>query len=137
MAIILLNPSTADANRDDPTLRRCIGFAREWGYGALEVVNLFAYRATRPQDLRRARDPVGTANDRHLLAAVKRAERVVGAWGVHGVFAGREAGVMAMLAQAEVRLFCLGRTQGGHPRHVLYLPKHTPLAPYLETEVAR
>ncbi|MEC9374624.1 MAG: DUF1643 domain-containing protein, partial [Planctomycetota bacterium] len=81
---VMLNPSTADAERDDPTIRRCIGFARGWGCATLDVVNLFAFRATRPADLRAAEDPVGPCNQRHVRAAIRRADMVIFAWGDHG-----------------------------------------------------
>jgi hypothetical protein len=122
VAFVLLNPSTADAARDDPTIRRCIGFARDWGYAALEVVNLFAWRATEPAALHRAEAPVGPRNDAHLLRAAREAQRVVLAWGVHGALAGRDRAVLALLAPLGERLVCLGRTRAGQPRHVLYLP---------------
>ena len=70
VAFVMLNPSRADANTDDPTLRRCLGFARSWGCGSIEVVNLFAYRASRPDILRVVLDPVGPENDRYLQEAV-------------------------------------------------------------------
>ena len=130
VAMILLNPSTADATRDDPTLRRCIGFARRWGFASLEVVNLFAYRATRPQQLRQAADPVGPENDGHLARAVGNAGVGVAAWGVHGALAGRNEKVLKMLSELGLSLLCLGLTKAGHPRHTLYLPNHTPLIPF-------
>jgi hypothetical protein len=130
VAFVLLNPSTADAERDDPTVRRCIGFARDWGYAALEVVNLFAWRATRPSELRRAPAPVGVQNDAHLLQAARRAARIVLAWGVHGAWAGREEAVRALLEPVAGRLECLGITRGGHPRHVLYLPREARPMPF-------
>lgn len=68
-----LNPSTADAERDDPTTRRCVRFARDWGFGGLLVGNLFAYRATRPRDLRAAAEPVGPENDWWLAALAREA----------------------------------------------------------------
>lgn len=133
VAMILLNPSTADASRDDPTLRRCIGFARRWGFASLEVVNLFAYRATRPQQLRQATDPVGPENDDHLMRAARNAGVVVAAWGVHGVLAGRNLEVLRMLAGLGLSLSCLGLTKTGHPRHTLYLSHRTPLIPFHPT----
>lgn len=114
---IMLNPSTADATKDDPTIRRCIAFARTWGYGGLEVVNLFAYRATSPADLWPLADPVGTENDAHIADAVRRCHIVVAAWGVHGEYRGRGAEV----ASRVLGLMCLGTTKGGHPRHPLYV----------------
>jgi len=114
---VMLNPSTATQEQDDPTIRRCIGFARRWGYVRLEVVNLFAWRATRPKDLPRSWDP---EDDRAIREAVVRADRVVAAWGVHG--AGPRADeVLAMLGPCD----CLGVTKHGHPRHPLYLRADT------------
>jgi hypothetical protein len=131
VAFVLLNPSTADAVRDDPTLRRCIGFARAWGYASLEVVNLFAWRATHPEALRASPAPVGPENDGYLLAAARRAARVVLAWGVHGTLDGRDRAVCDLLAQAGRPLECLGITRDGHPRHVLYLPREAQPQPFL------
>lgn len=118
---VLLNPSTADGDHDDATLRRCVAFARGWGYGALEVGNLFALCATDPRRLRVVADPVGRANDRHLRRAAHNVDLVVAGWGVAGGHLGRDAVVARLLARAASgRLFCLGRTAAGHPRHPLY-----------------
>ena len=81
VAFVMLNPSTADASRDDPTIRRCIGFARAWGFGGVEVANLFALRATDPRHLRGVPDPVGPRNARSLKLALAHASLVVVAWG--------------------------------------------------------
>ncbi|HEX3771858.1 MAG TPA: DUF1643 domain-containing protein [Polyangiaceae bacterium] len=116
---VMLNPSTADANDDDPTIRRCIGFARAWGYGELEVCNLFAYRTPHPRVLLAARDPVGPENDAWLARAAGRASRVVAAWGVVGMRSARAEVVMEILRGA--RVVCLGQTRGGAPRHPLYV----------------
>ncbi len=123
VAFVLLNPSTADAERDDPTIRRCIGFARAWGFAAVEVVNLFAFRATEPAGLRRAPRPVGPENDSYLLAAQDRADELVLAWGIHGAWLERDRAVLALLSAQAARPKCLGLTREGHPRHPLYLPK--------------
>jgi hypothetical protein len=93
VCFVLLNPSTADETREDATVRRCIGFARGLGYGALEVVNLYAYVATDPAEVRRAGYPVGHDNDRYIEAAVRASEHVVLAWGVHAARLGRPAEV--------------------------------------------
>lgn len=122
VAFVMLNPSTADGRADDPTIRRCIGFARRWGYGSLVVVNLFAYRTPSPAALARALSPVGPDNDRHLRAARSRSAAMVAAWGVHGALLGRDQAVMALLARGRKPLLCLGTTRDGHPRHPLYLP---------------
>lgn len=117
VAFVLLNPSTADARRDDPTIRRCLGFARAWGFGRLEVVNLFALRATDPAALRQADDPIGQRNDEHLRRAVRAADRVVAAWGNGGRLHGRGDEVMCRLGEPVV----LGWTKLGQPRHPLYV----------------
>jgi len=92
LAFIMLNPSCADEHIDDPSVRRCIGFARRLGYGALEVVNLYAFLATDPAELRRAGYPVGPGNDQQITEAVHESSRVVAAWGVHAARLGRPAG---------------------------------------------
>ena len=115
---IMLNPSTADAEVDDPTIRRCIGFAREWGFQELEVANLFALRATDPKELRKASDPVGPENDRHLMMMSSCADAVIAAWGAHGAYRNRSRQVLGLL---EGTVECLGLTKQGHPKHPLYI----------------
>lgn len=114
-----LNPSTADEANDDPTIRRCVGFARAWGFQGLCMTNLFAYRATDPADMLAQADPVGEGNDRTLRAMAERAGIVVAAWGVHGAHGGRAAAVRKLLP----KLHYLKLTKDGHPAHPLYLPK--------------
>ena len=121
LAVVMLNPSTADAAVLDPTVRRCVGYARAWGFGALEVVNLFAWRSTDPRALARVADPVGPENDGAILAAAWCAELVVAAWGVHGRLGGRGRRVARTLAAAGVELAALATTGAGEPRHPLYL----------------
>jgi len=123
----MLNPSTADERRDDPTIRRCIGFARRWGFGGVEIVNLFALRASDPRALRRASDPVGPDNDRHIARVAARATLVVVAWGVWGGLRGRSAALRARLSRRAPR--CLGLTRSGEPRHLLYLRADARLVP--------
>ncbi len=113
----MLNPSTADEERDDPTIRRCIGFAANWGYGAVAVGNLFAFRTPSPRILRRAAHPVGRANDRWLQRLAGESSHVIAAWGNEGAFLGRDAQVRDFLKP----LHALGLTQRGQPRHPLYL----------------
>jgi hypothetical protein len=122
VCFVLLNPSTADETREDATVRRCIGFARGLGYGALEVVNLYAYVATDPAELRRAGYPVGRYNDRHVEAAVRECERVVLAWGAHAARLDRPAEVLGLLRDIGVEPCCLRVTASGHPEHPLRLP---------------
>ncbi|MDB4867283.1 MAG: hypothetical protein JWR03_1616 [Cohnella sp.] len=116
---VMLNPSTADASNDDPTIRRCIGFAKSWGCGSLEVVNLFAYRATNPDELKKCEDPVGPENDDYIVRAVQNAHKVVTAWGTKGGLLGRNKAVMKMLDK--YRPHCLDMTKDGHPKHPLYV----------------
>lgn len=114
-----LNPSTADETQDDPTIRRCIAFAKSWGYAGLCMTNLFAFRATDPKDMLAQGDPVGDENDDWLVRIASDAGVVVAAWGVHGTHLGRDKDVRAMLPN----LHCLALTKEGHPGHPLYLRK--------------
>jgi hypothetical protein len=125
VVFIMLNGSTADAANDDPTLRRCISFAKDWGYGSLEVVNLFGYRTTLPSELKRAEYPVGPENDKYIVAAIKKAQTVVVAWGTHGIYLKRNYKVIQLLAEHNVRPLCLGKTKDGHPKHPLYIKANT------------
>lgn len=119
VAFVGLNPSTADETADDPTIRRCTRFARDWGYGGLVMLNLFAYRATDPRDMKAAADPVGPENDTYLQRCAERAGIVVAAWGAHGDYQGRAQDVVdrGLLGSFTV----LGLTKDGHPRHPLYM----------------
>lgn len=114
----MLNPSTADADYDDPTIRRCIGFSRSWGYGGLIVVNLMAYRATQPQECISADDPYGPLNNSYLHYMVCTYPRIVCAWGAR---APKGAVERALRHLPRRMLFCLGITKDGHPRHPLYV----------------
>jgi hypothetical protein len=113
-----LNPSTADHRVDDPTIRRCMRFARESGFGQLIVANLFAFRTSSPQSLRRAADPVGPENDRWLQELSVEASVSVAAWGNGGTFLHRDRAVLELLRAP----LCLGVTKRGHPKHPLYVP---------------
>lgn len=127
VVFIGLNPSTADATQDDPTIRRCIGFAKLWGYDSLCMVNLFAYRATDPKDMQRAKDPIGVENDHYLKQMIDKADLVVAAWGGNGEFLARDEKVKLLF---DKMVYCLGRTKHGHPRHPLYVPKDRELEPF-------
>lgn len=115
---VMLNPSTADATQDDPTIRRCIGFAKAWGCAGLEVVNLYAYRATKPADMLAAGDPIGPANDSHIRAAAHRAKVIVAAWGAN---AARDRSVAVRSLLSDHTMHALGLTKDGHPRHPLFV----------------
>lgn len=119
LSFVMLNPSTADADRNDPTIRRCIQFAHSWGYGAVDVVNLFAFRATQPQILRQVKAPIGRENNRHLQAVCDRADAIVLAWGNWGTLYERDRAVLNLLGGQN--LFCLGVTRSNQPRHPLYV----------------
>jgi hypothetical protein len=119
-----LNPSTADETVDDPTIRRCVAYAKAWRYGALCMTNLFAFRATDPNVMARAVDPVGPENDAMLLAVANGAGVRIAAWGAHvaqGVLARRcrDTTVKSIMPAMHV----LKLTKDGHPAHPLYLPK--------------
>jgi hypothetical protein len=126
LLIIGLNPSTADALLDDPTIRRCVGFARALGHDGLLVGNLFAARSTSPDALREFSDPVGPDNDAWLQKLEKRAARVVVAWGNGGCLAGRNQEVLRLITSPH----CFGTTALGEPRHPLYLPASATLQPF-------
>ena len=131
LAIIMLNPSQADGSVDDPTIRRCMGLAQGWGFGAIAVVNLFAYRSPHPTELRQAADPIGPDNDNALITAAHSADQIVLAWGNWGRWRGRDRTVLALLAPAQPKLCCLGYNRTGQPRHPLYLPRQTQPIPWL------
>mgnify|MGYP002376103839 CR=1 FL=1 len=117
---IALNPSTADEVQDDPTVRRCIRYAKSWGYSALCMTNIFAYRATDPNVMKAQAEPIGEENDRYLIECAAKAKIVVAAWGNHGVYRDRHRQVTAMIPD----LHCLKITGAGMPSHPLYLPKN-------------
>jgi hypothetical protein len=113
-----LNPSTADETVDDPTIRRCIRFGKDWRMGGLLMTNLFAYRATDPAELSRAEDPIGPDADVWLTTCSMRSALVVAAWGAHPFALRRVADVLAVVGN----VYALGLTKDGHPRHPLYMP---------------
>ncbi len=118
---VMLNPSTADEMRNDPTVERCERRARVLGYGGFRVTNIFAYRATDPKDMRRADDPNGPENDATLLTGAEWSDDIIAAWGVHGEHRDRGPQVARLLERTKVPLFHLGLTKAGHPRHPLYV----------------
>jgi len=126
---VLCNPSTADADRDDPTLRRCRGFSVAWGFGALVVVNLFALRASRPSVLAAIEpsEAVGRCNDAVLGAVVGTGWPLVAGWGNAGARAGRDQEIASRCPRG---MLCLGRTRAGAPRHPLYVRADTEPVPF-------
>ncbi len=138
-AFIMLNPSTADASLDDPTIRRCLGFAAAWDCATLLVLNLFAFRATKPADLKKADDPVGPLNWSYFhyhLAEPRPPGLVICAWGTHGGHRGQDRIVMGWLNEFRVSPFALGVTTDGFPRHPLYAPAFSPLVPFASADAA-
>lgn len=127
-----LNPSTADDHHDDPTVRRWRGFARSWGWSEFRVVNLYAWRATRPSELWRAADPIGPDNDRTIIEQITSVNGpTVCCWGAHAD-ALRADAVLELLALHGTTPYALGVTSEGQPSHVLYLPKHIKPRPWVE-----
>ena len=119
---LMLNPSTADERKLDPSCTRARRYAERWGFGALVVTNIFAWRSTDPGVLRLVKDPVGRGNDRAIVKAAKEAKLVVCAWGNHGEHLGRANAIVDLLTRNRVRLHALRTNGSGHPAHPLYLP---------------
>lgn len=128
-ALVMLNPSTADATQDDPTIRRCRGFARAWGCAGLTVLNLYALRSPDPAALWKAVDPIGPENDDYLRRIAREYGDVVCAWGGNAK-PDRVATFLRIMARAAARLWCLGMTKDGSPRHPLYVRADQPLVPW-------
>lgn len=125
-----LNPSTADETQDDPTIRKCVGFAKRWGYGALCMTNLFAFRATSPKDMRKYPRPIGEDNLITLVQLGQQAGIVIACWGVNGCFNHRDRYVESVLKAEGVKLHYLRLTKGGQPEHPLYVPYEVTPTPY-------
>jgi hypothetical protein len=118
VAFICLNPSTADADIDDPTVRRCIGYTKDWGGTQLLIGNLFSYRARDPRELLKVEDPIGLENDMWLSKIITDSDIAVAAWGVLGSLRRRDA---AILEKYSKQLYALRLTKNGSPSHPLYL----------------
>ncbi|MEM1155117.1 MAG: DUF1643 domain-containing protein [Pseudomonadota bacterium] len=126
VSFVGLNPSTADADVDDPTIRRCVGFAKQWGFAGLVMLNLYAFRATKPADMKAADDPAGPGSLGYIMNAFssKALTDVVLCWGNHAEK--KRGDIMIDLAHNYgLRVWHLGLTKSGNPRHPLYLPKDT------------
>jgi hypothetical protein len=128
---VMLNPSTADAETDDPTITRCIGYSKGWGYSGLMVGNLYGYRATDPDALWDAAgniDVIGSENDQHLCRMATTAEIIIAAWGGHAD--DKRAAAIARLLSGFGPLYCIGKTKHGQPWHPLYKAKDLRPMPY-------
>lgn len=132
---ICLNPSTADEQQDDPTVRRCIDYAKRWGYGSFCMLNLFSLRATDPKVMKASFEPHLPANDLFILETVAEAGHAHCAWGNDGAHFDRAEEVLRKLRalQPPVALFHLGLTGKGQPKHPLYLKADTDILPFEET----
>jgi hypothetical protein len=135
---VMLNPSTADAAKNDPTVRRCIGYASDWGYAKLLVLNAFAFRGTDPKDMLAADNPIGDDNDYWFLELLDpkkqkppKVTQVIVAWGKDGKHRDRDLGLMQLFGDLGITPHCLGTNQDGTPRHPLYLRKDLEPTPYL------
>lgn len=124
---LMLNPSTADATVNDPTVRRCMGFSVQWGFGRMYVCNLYALRSPYPEDLWKVDDPVGPDNDGWIAST--SADVIVCAWGVNA----RPDRVRQVLGLLSAPAMCLGTTKDGFPRHPLYVRGDTELQPLLKS----
>ena len=130
--IIGLNPSTADEKVNDPTITRCISFARSWGYGGVCVTNLFGFRATAPTELKANHDPIGKENDAWVHEMAKEAAIKVAAWGNHGKFLNRSVEFLSSLDQ----LHCIKMNKSGEPAHPLYLKAELNPVPMIHCQQA-
>lgn len=123
-----LNPSTATEIDNDPTVTRCINYAKAWGFGGMYMANIFSYRATDPRVMKAFADPVGPQNDAWLLKMHRQSKMAVAAWGTHGTHLDRESQVIKLFEG--LSLYCLGLTKDQHPKHPLYLKRDLEPAPY-------
>lgn len=138
VTFLMINPSTADAFEDDATIRKCIGFADAWGFGGIDVVNLFALRSRDPLALVPERDPVGPDYFTHLLDAVKKSKHLIAAWGCEStlrkspILLKRPAAVLSTIRtlRPDLAIECLGMTKTGTPYHPLMLGYDTPRIPF-------
>ena len=121
VTFVMLNPSTANEVQNDPTVERCERRARALGFGAFQVCNIFAFRATDPKVMRKATDPVGPANDEAIRKGCLWADQVICAWGTHGAYLSRGPAVEALVRATEKPMAHLGLSKAGHPKHPLYI----------------
>jgi len=126
---ICLNPSTADAEKDDPTVRRCINYSKEWGYGGFCMTNLFGFRATDPKIMLAEQNPIGPKNTDWIESLACAADIIIAAWGFMGSHQGRASAVVTLPGLKE-KLHFLALTKDGEPRHPLYLKKNLKPIPW-------
>ncbi len=134
LSYVMLNPSTADAFKNDPTVGRCEERAKQLGYGSFSVTNIFAYRSTQPNALFLPNViPIGERNDEWIMFAAEAASKIMIGWGNHGKHMNRSENVIAMLEDLGTELFCLGQNKGGCPIHPLYQAYEKPLRRYVHS----
>lgn len=134
MAFVMLNPSTADAFKNDPTVARCQERATRLGFGSFSVTNIFAFRSTQPNALTLPNvEPIGEGNDAWIQFATRTAARVMVGWGNHGRFNHRGDNVLGALDQDGIQVWCLGQNKGGSPVHPLYQAYEKPLRRYMQS----
>ena len=124
---VMLNPSTADARQDDATIRSCVRLASGLGYGSIDGVNVFGYRATDPKELAAVSDPIGPRNEAVVIAAIGRCDVVICAWGTHPMAASKTNFLLGHIRSRRPAAYCLGKTKHGAPRHPLYVKSGTQL----------
>lgn len=122
VGFIMLNPSVADSKQDDPTIRRCINYAKSWGYGGIYVGNLYAYISTDPKQLKKVNDPVGKLNAAHIMSVIGKSELVICAWGNNEK--------PPEYFKSLLKLHYLELSIKGIPKHPLYLKKDLKPKPY-------
>lgn len=134
---VMLNPSTADAEKDDPTIRRCIRYAEGWGYDGLAVLNVFAWRATNPYELPFVDEPTGPLNGQWFAEVLGESAIVIAAWGAHAGLRGGEDRALQWIKFAGKEVHALAALQNGSPAHPLYLPKTLAPRPLAELAIER
>jgi hypothetical protein len=122
LMVVGLNPSTADETSDDPTIRKCVGFAKKWGFEALVMTNLFAWRDTLPANMKKVKEPVGEDCDKTLLEVAEHAGMILAAWGKDGSHQSRDFFVKRLFTKP---MYCLKKNKDGSPMHPLYVPYDT------------
>lgn len=122
VAFIGLNPSTADETQNDPTVTRCINYARHWGFDGMVMLNIFGYRATDPREMKKHPEPIGEENNLIIIEICIIASMVVCCWGNHGAHNNRADKVLQFLGNKNIKnVYHLGLTKQGQPKHPLYL----------------
>lgn len=128
IGFIALNPSTADHVEDDRTISRCINFSKLWGFGGFYMLNLFAYRATKPSDMMQSDSPIGSENNKYILELNNKVEKIVVCWGDKGRHKSRAREVIKLLSNND--LYCISINNSGEPKHPLYIKGDAKLMPY-------